>query len=306
MPALGVCPQFANSGTCTYGAGCQFQHIDRPEVHNPTGANFSTFFANYAGFQHNPGNSAILEFYRLCDFNHWDRDDPERERAHKAFKDALVKEFNDIYGTDEKDINSWHKICTVVNIDPLPDTLRKARDAVLSKHINLVDLVDHPTGHVIRSPAGRRKKYKKRRSNTTQFTVFFDDYPGFDYDPGNSAILEFYRLCDFYGWDRDDPDREEAHQAFKDALVQEFNDIYGTDENDIDSWHKICTVLDIDPLPDTLQEARDEVLSKHINIVDLVDNPGGHVTSFESLEDLREYTVDEGKYFPAENAKQKA
>ncbi|KAF7424603.1 hypothetical protein PC9H_009911 [Pleurotus ostreatus] len=148
MSGLGVCPQFANSGTCTYGAGCQFQHIDRPEVRNPTGANFSTFFANYAGFRYNPGNSAILEFYRLCDFNHWDRDDPERERAHKAFKDALVKEFNDIYGTDEKDINSWHKICTVVNIDPLPDTLRKARDAVLSKHINLVDLVDHPTGRV--------------------------------------------------------------------------------------------------------------------------------------------------------------
>ncbi|KAJ8692426.1 hypothetical protein PTI98_009738 [Pleurotus ostreatus] len=154
----------------------------------------------------------------------------------------------------------------------------------------------------ILSSTGRRKKHKKRRSKTTQFTVFFDDYPGFDYDPGNSAILEFYRLCDFCGWDREDPDRKEAHQAFKDALVQEFNDIYGTDENDIDSWHKICTVLDIDPLPDTLQEARDEVLSKHINIVDLVDNPGGHVTSFESLEDLREYTVDEGKYFPAENA----
>lgn len=91
-------------------------------------SNFPAFFVNYPEFQYNPAKSAILEFYRLCDFNHWDRDDPEREKAHEAFKDVLVKEFNDIYGTDEKDINSWHKICTVVNINPLPDTLRKARD----------------------------------------------------------------------------------------------------------------------------------------------------------------------------------
>lgn len=40
-------------------------------------------------------------------------------------------------------------------------------------------------------------------------------------------------------------------------MVKEFNDIYGTDESDLNSWNKICTVLDIDPLPKTLQEARD-------------------------------------------------
>ncbi|KAG9225025.1 hypothetical protein CCMSSC00406_0001824 [Pleurotus cornucopiae] len=158
--------KLAASGTYAYSAGCKFQHTKSVSKSTPPTAphitkghtkkskkerrasNFPAFFANYPEFQYNPAKSAILEFYRLCDLNHWDRDDPERERAHKAFKDVLVKEFNDIYGTDEKDINSWHKICTVVNIDPLPDTLRKARDAVLSKHINLVDLVDHPTGHI--------------------------------------------------------------------------------------------------------------------------------------------------------------
>ncbi|KAG9225021.1 hypothetical protein CCMSSC00406_0001828 [Pleurotus cornucopiae] len=156
------------------------------------------------------------------------------------------------------------------------------------------------------SPASSppRKKAKKQHTNTSsQFTTFFDHYPEFDYDSGNSSIREFYRLCDSKDWERKDPERKKAFQVFKDALVKEFNGIYGTDENDIDSWHKICTVLDIHPLPDTLKEARDEVLSKHINIVDLVDNPSGHVTSFASLEALREYTVDEGKYFPAENAK---
>lgn len=42
----------------------------------------------------------------------------------------------------------------------------------------------------------------------------------------------------------------------------------------------------------------------HVNIVDLVDtdNTGEEVEIFRSLEKLREYTIDSGKYFPKENA----
>lgn len=69
------------------------------------------------------------------------------------------------------------------------------------------------------------------------------------------------------GWGGYNPDREEAHEAFKDALVKEFNDIYGTDENDINSWHKICVVVGLDPLPDTLEEARDVSTRGHQNVL---------------------------------------
>ncbi|KAF4571154.1 hypothetical protein EYR36_008482 [Pleurotus pulmonarius] len=356
MSTFQACPQFADTGTCTYGDKCKLPHLressasstqsspasspqrKKLKMQPPTSSQFTEFFDEYPEFDYDPGQSSIHEFRRLCESNGWERKDPECQQATQEFKNATVNEFNDVYGTDENDIASWHKICAVVNIHPLPDTLKEARDAVLSKHINLVDLVDNPGGQVTSFPSledlrkytvkekkyfpagnackfqhiqgsaipssiprlapGRRKKSKKRRSNTTQFTTFFEDYPGFDYNPRNSAILEFYRLCDFYSWDRDDPERKEAHEAFKDALVKEFNDIYGTDENDIESWHKICTVLDIDPLPGTLQEARDEVLSKHINLVDLVDNPTGHVRSFPSLGALSAYTISTGKFFP--------
>ncbi|KAH9066262.1 hypothetical protein EDB87DRAFT_1590010 [Lactarius vividus] len=56
----------------------------------------------------------------------------------------MKKEFEKLYGSDEKDINNWLKLCFVLSIDPAPDTLQKCRAAVLKKHVNLVDLVHGP------------------------------------------------------------------------------------------------------------------------------------------------------------------
>ncbi|KAJ8692425.1 hypothetical protein PTI98_009737 [Pleurotus ostreatus] len=142
-------------------------------------------------------------------------------------------------------------------------------------------------------PAARhRRRSKKKRTPApsasvtpwTNFSAFFANYAGFDYNPENSAIPEFYRLCRFMGWGGYNPDREEAH------------------ENDINSWHKICVVVGLDPLPDTLEEARDKVLTRYINLIDLVDNPAGRVHSFGSVEELRQYTIVTKKFFPKENA----
>ncbi|KAL4250185.1 hypothetical protein AB1N83_014280 [Pleurotus pulmonarius] len=145
-----------------------------------------------------------------------------------------------------------------------------------------------------KSKKSKKPKESEPEPRESYFSAFFARYPEFRYNPANSAILEFDRLCKLR--------RDEAHQAFKDAMVKEFNDIYGTDEGDINSWHKICTVLDIDPLPKTLRESRDIVMSKHINLVDLVDSPTGHVVSFASLEALAAYTISTRKVFPKGSA----
>ncbi|KAF7424607.1 hypothetical protein PC9H_009915 [Pleurotus ostreatus] len=154
--------------------------------------------------------------------------------------------------------------------------------------------------HVVSKPPvaphtakGHTNESKKER-RASNFPAFFANYPEFQYNPAKSAILEFNRLCK--SW------RKKAHQDFKDAMVKEFNDIYGTDESNIDSWRKICIVLDIDPLPDTVQEARDAILSKHINLVDLTENPRGRVRIFDSLKALSTYTKRTEKYFPKKNA----
>jgi hypothetical protein len=84
--------------------------------------------------------------------------------------------------------------------------------------------------------------------------TFFALYPGFEYNARNAATDEFRRMSDSFKWD--EADREEARAKFKDALVQEFNNVYGTDENDIGSWQRLCRVLGIAPVPGSLGECR--------------------------------------------------
>lgn len=85
--------------------------------------------------------------------------------------------------------------------------------------------------------------------------TFFARYPSFGHQPLQSSSTEFYRMCDFFGWERAADERRYAHDGFKTALVQQFNAIYGTDASDIKSWVGLCTVLGVKPLPGTLEEA---------------------------------------------------
>ena len=55
---------------------------------------------------------------------------------------------------------------------------------------------------------------------------------------------------------RDDPEKKNACHHFNVAIKEEFNDLYGSDENDIENWHKLCRVLKIDPVSETLQGCR--------------------------------------------------
>jgi hypothetical protein len=64
-------------------------------------------------------------------------------------------------------------------------------------------------------------------------------------------------MCDDFGWDSDDYEMREARRNFKSAMVQKFNDIYGTDVGDLNSWQHLCHVLDIEPVPTKLKKCRE-------------------------------------------------
>ena len=152
---------------------------------------------------------------------------------------------------------------------------------------------------------------------------FFAQYPKFSYDPSNGVMQEFWRLCNNNGWKKNDRMREDARDALRDAIAQQFNAIYGTDLDSIDSWHTLCNVVGIDPTPDTPEKCRtvckptvhptkvqaDEksvqaVEKIYVNIVDLVDAPntGEPVHVFATELQLSAYTKATGKYYPEENA----
>jgi hypothetical protein len=153
--------------------------------------------------------------------------------------------------------------------------------------------------------------------------VFFSKYPNFRSQPSDSPVAEFKRLCKLHDWERDNPEREFARKVFHIAMKREFDHIYGSDEHGIKSWHLLCDVLGIHPVPDTLRECRavsyrssdplclwsmkassfiQAVVKIHVNLVDLVHGSKVEVRIFKTEKQLSEYTIATGKYFPKEDA----
>ncbi|KDQ18857.1 hypothetical protein BOTBODRAFT_28344 [Botryobasidium botryosum FD-172 SS1] len=154
------------------------------------------------------------------------------------------------------------------------------------------------------SHSSRRKSASKATIRPTHFDEYFAQYKGFTYDPSESIMLEFYRLCDHYRWDKENPKRKKARERLAVAMAKQFNDIYGTDVNDVNSWRKLCQVLAIDPIPEGLKACRKIVLDTHVNIVDLTDTEttGEAVVLFDSEKQLSEYTKATGKFYPLDEA----
>jgi len=134
---------------------------------------------------------------------------------------------------------------------------------------------------------------------------FFADFPTFDYDRSASSPKEFYRMCDHFHWVKNANGqyplaRNEAHEAFRMAMVQAFNHSFGTDVNNKNSWEGICDLLGIEPLPAGVPEMKKIVRSTHVNLSDLLDGgrSGTEVRIFDTEAELAAYTIKEGRFFP--------
>ncbi|CAL1699418.1 unnamed protein product [Somion occarium] len=134
---------------------------------------------------------------------------------------------------------------------------------------------------------------------------FFSQFPTFRYRPDAPVNDEFNRLRIHEGWKPRSRMSTAMYTKFREALVDEFNDRYGKDENRIESWQLLCTMLRIDPIPTTLWKCREVVRSTHVNLVDLLDvyRTGEDVEIFEDLEGLQDYTMETTKFFPLQTAK---
>ncbi|KAI0293598.1 hypothetical protein BC826DRAFT_910617 [Russula brevipes] len=152
-------------------------------------------------------------------------------------------------------------------------------------------------------PTNNEKTVVQPLGVETPLEGFFSQYSEFQSQPLNSPVAEFNRLCKEYEWERGDPEREAARDDFNFAIKREFDDLYGSDENDVDNWQKLCRVLKIDPVPDTLGGCRAVVVTKHVNLVDLIEGNRKEVRIFETEEQLSQYTRETCKFFPKEDAK---
>jgi hypothetical protein len=83
--------------------------------------------------------------------------------------------------------------------------------------------------------------------------LFFAQYQGFNHRHNMPFFDEFDRMCEHLAWDVNQA--SVSFQLFRIALVQEFNYIYGEDENNLLHWKKMFKIIGI-PEPATLQDAQ--------------------------------------------------
>lgn len=83
---------------------------------------------------------------------------------------------------------------------------------------------------------------------------FFNKWPEFDYQGEAELTREFWRLCREKQWSQEE--RDEAKNDLRDAMAERFNEIYGTDEKELEAWKKLCRDVHVDPIPNTVAECQ--------------------------------------------------
>ncbi|VDC02967.1 unnamed protein product [Peniophora sp. CBMAI 1063] len=163
------------------------------------------------------------------------------------------------------------------------------------------------------TPPPRRKKKKSERqrlSPDTPLDEFFGSFEGFQYNPRKPTMSEFNRLCRERGWGLNSPERHEARARLRDALIRQFELIFGTEVRSLRSWQLLCTAIGLEDIPDTLKECRELVEEVYVNLIDLIEkmrllalNESYNVRLFENETKLAEYTTAADKILPRPQAK---
>lgn len=144
-----VCRLFQESGQCRFGDNCKFSHLlpdtlpppddtvdpdppkkeDDPSEKNEDSSEkdkdspIDLFFAKYPEFDYMRDKPLWDEFVRMGQHFKWQGQ--ERTQLKSDFRDALVEEFNYVYGTDESSLESWAKLCQAMGLSA-PKTLKEA------------------------------------------------------------------------------------------------------------------------------------------------------------------------------------
>lgn len=138
---------------------------------------------------------------------------------------------------------------------------------------------------------------------------YFARYPEFDYRPSRDwrQIGPFNALAKFKDWDQDRRTIEFAE--LKASWIPVVEREYA--ESSLTHYQNLCRDLDIDPIPETVNECKRQLKGVFVNIVDLTqyrrDIRAGErarkPTLFRSLRALRDYSTAQQKWYPPETAK---
>ncbi|KAL5866283.1 hypothetical protein ACKVWL_011565 [Pyricularia oryzae] len=153
--------------------------------------------------------------------------------------------------------------------------------------------------HLLNSVTHHRRQQQPR----TPLDQFFLSFTTFEHDPSEPPAASFDRLRRHQGWRRGDADSDDAWDRYQAALESELRMWYDSG-NSLAAWHALCRAIGVYPLPQTCEMCERAVRSIYVNIVDLIEwarvqrrNDAQPVQTFESLEDLRSYTIETKKIY---------
>ncbi|KAF7337351.1 hypothetical protein MSAN_02260900 [Mycena sanguinolenta] len=146
------------------------------------------------------------------------------------------------------------------------------------------------------------KKHKPSPPTVTHLSQFFSAYPKYEYDPSGPASQQFQELRRVYKASQNDTAGIDA--GYNRALGLTFSEMYGDDVNSLENWQRLCRVVEINPIPESLQECQFAIEDAHVNLIDLVDirTTGAPVHRFATEKALSVYTKSTGKIFPRREA----
>ncbi|EIW60960.1 uncharacterized protein TRAVEDRAFT_46197 [Trametes versicolor FP-101664 SS1] len=133
--------------------------------------------------------------------------------------------------------------------------------------------------------------------------------PGFTRDINASLVAEFRRLAMLNGWKKKGkPYKEERRKVFRDWAMEDFERIFGRNNNSLESWQRLCRLLGISEgiTLGTVIECRRVLNDVYVNIIDLIDackTPDEKPKIFATSKELAKYIRKTGKIFPRDKAK---
>ncbi|KAG6053972.1 hypothetical protein E4U17_004208 [Claviceps sp. LM77 group G4] len=257
------------------------------------------FFNRYSQFCYDPRSNVWSEFHRMCDFFGWDKGSKKEEKVGKLLRQALVDEFEDIDDRNENDLAVLQRLCQRLDIFPLPKSVRYRDD------MKALATGDKAGDALVRTASPLVRTASPIVKTTGPMDLFFSRYSQFDYNPRSQVWSEYDRLCEYFRWDKGSLTEKTARKLFRQALVDEFGAIYGVDDNKLNVLQRLCKRLEIHPLPRRITDCKKAIKGVYVNIVDFVDceRTGKPIPKFDHLEQLQDYSIETGKIFPMEEAK---
>ena len=139
-----------------------------------------------------------------------------------------------------------------------------------------------------------------------QIDEFFARFPEFHYSPTEEwrQLAPFNALARQQNWNKKKRNQEfrRLKRAWQEVVESEFAG------SSIFHYQSLCEDLEIDPIPNTVSECKRELRTIFVNIVDLMQyrrdgRTGRKPRRFNDVENLKEYSLSHGKYYPKESAK---